>query len=404
VIAYAAVSSSSIDVAIIGPGPYGLSVAAHLNKYGVPYRIFGQPMHSWKNMMPKGMHLKSEGFASDLYDADDSFTLEQYCRETRQPYAPVGLPVSLEMFCAYGTEFQQRLVPGVEKVNIAGLKRVPDGFELVTEAGEIVPAKQVVVASGITHFGYVPPPLSELPAEYVSHSSKYGDLGQFRGRKVIVVGAGSSAIDMVALLREAGAEVQIVARRSKLEYHNAPVHRRTLKDRFTNPRSTLGTGWRSVLCEQGPQVFYSMPQDFRMRVVRTHLGPAAGWFVKDKVDGLVEAHVGAAVQAAEVRGNEVRLKIGQNGSSREIAAQHVIAGTGYKMSLHRLKFLGPDLLPQINALEDTPILSRSFESSVPGLYFIGTISAYQFGPVTRFVCGAKFTARRLSKHLASARA
>jgi thioredoxin reductase len=402
VIAYRAVSSSAIDVAIIGPGPYGLSVAAHLNKYRVPYRIFGQPMHSWKNMMPKGMHLKSEGFASDLYDADDSLTLEQYCRETRQAYAPVGLPVSLETFAAYGMEFQQRFVPGVEKVNITDLRRVPEGFELTTEAGEIVPAKRVVVASGITHFGHVPPPLSDLPAEYVSHSSNYGDLAPFRGRRVIVVGSGSSAIDLVALLHEAGAQVQLVARRDKLDYHSPPVHRRTFKDRLANPRSTLGTGWRSVLCEQGPQVFYSMPQDFRVRIVRTHLGPSAGWFVKDRVDGLVETHLGAAVEAADVRGNEVRLKIGRNGDAREIAAEHVIAGTGYKMSLHRLKFLGPEILPQISALEDTPILSRSFESSVPGLYFIGTISAYQFGPVTRFVCGAKFTARRLSRHLAGA--
>jgi thioredoxin reductase len=397
------VSASPIDVAIIGPGPYGLSVAAHLNKYGVPYRIFGQPMHSWTDMMPKGMHLKSEGFASDLYDADDSFTLENYCRETRQAYAPVGLPVPLQMFASYGIEFQRRFVPGVEKVHIAALKRVPGGFELTTEAGEVVSAKQVVVASGITHFGYVPPPLSELPGEFVSHSSKFGDLGGFRSKSVVVVGAGSSAIDFAALLREAGAEVQIVARRNKIDYHSPPIFRRSVKDRLSNPRSTLGTGWRSVLCEQGPQVFYSMPQDFRMKVVRKHLGPAPGWFVKDRVEGLMPIHLGAAVQTAEVRGNEVRLKIGQNGDSREIAAEHIIAGTGYRMSLHRLKFLGPEMLAEIRALEDTPILSRSFESSVPGLYFIGTISAYQFGPVTRFVAGAKFTARRLSKHLAASR-
>lgn len=394
-------SSSSIDVAIIGPGPYGLSVAAHLNKYRVPYRIFGQPMHSWINMMPKGMCLKSEGFASDLYDADDAFTLEHYCREKRLPYAHVGLPVSLETFSNYGLEFQRRMAPGLETVNIAAVKRTPDGFELTTETGEVVPAKRVVVAAGITHFGYVPPPLSDLPPELVSHSSKYGDLGVFRNRKVAVVGAGSSAIDVAALLHDAGAQVELIARRSKLSYHSPPVHRRTLKERLSKPRSTLGTGWKSVLATEGAQLFYSMPQDFRMRVVRTFLGPSAGWFVRDKVEGQFPVHTGATVKAAEVRGSQVHLKFGENGTAGEVVADHVIAGTGYRMSLQRLKFLGPDLRTQIDALEDTPVLSRSFESSVPGLYFIGTISAYQFGPVTRFVAGAKFTARRLSKHLSA---
>jgi cation diffusion facilitator CzcD-associated flavoprotein CzcO len=397
--------SSLIDTAIIGPGPYGLSVAAHLNKYSVPYRIFGQPMHSWLKMMPKGMCLKSEGFASDIYDADDSFTLEHYCRERRQPYAHVGLPVSLETFASYGLEFQRRMVPNVETVNIADLKRTPDGFELRTDQGEIVSAKRVVVASGITHFGYVPAPLSDLPPELVSHSSAYGDLGVFRGRKVAVVGAGSSAIDVAALLHEAGADVELVARRSKLSYHSPPIHRRTIKERLSNPRSTLGTGWKSLMAEQGTQVFYSMPQDFRVRVVRTFLGPSAGWFVRDMVEGKFPVHTGVTVHGAEARGNKVHLKVGENGTAREVTADHVIAGTGYRMSLRRLKFLGPEMLPQISALEDTPILSRSFEStSVPGLYFVGTISAYQFGPVTRFVCGAKFTARRLSKHLARTRA
>ena len=393
-----------VDTAIIGPGPYGLSVAAHLNKYRIPYRIFGQPMHSWLKMMPKGMCLKSEGFASDIYDADDSFTLEHYCREKRLPYAHVGLPVGLETFAAYGLEFQRRLVPNVETVNIADLKRTSDGFELTTEQGEIVPARRVVVASGITHFGYVPPPLSDLPPELVSHSSQYGDLSLFRGRKVAVVGAGSSAIDVAALLHDAGANVELVARRGKLSYHSPPIHRRTIRERLSNPRSTLGTGWKSLLAEQGTQVFYSMPQDFRLRVVRTFLGPSAGWFVRDKVEGKFPVHTGVAVEGAEARGNQVHLKVGQNGTAREIVADHVIAGTGYRMSLRRLKFLGPEVLAQIDALEDTPVLSRSFESSVPGLYFVGTISANQFGPVTRFVCGAKFTARRLSRHLARAKA
>ena len=58
------VSTPIIDVVILGAGPYGLSIAAHLNKLRVPYRIFGRPMQSWLTSMPTGMFLKSDGLAS----------------------------------------------------------------------------------------------------------------------------------------------------------------------------------------------------------------------------------------------------------------------------------------------------------------------------------------------------
>jgi FAD-dependent urate hydroxylase len=53
------------DLAIIGAGPYGLSIASHLAQTGLSFRIFGSPMKSWSGHMPRGMHLKSEGFASN---------------------------------------------------------------------------------------------------------------------------------------------------------------------------------------------------------------------------------------------------------------------------------------------------------------------------------------------------
>ena len=74
------------EVAIIGAGPYGLSVAAHLRKLGIGFRLFGRPMHTWLTQMPKGMLLKSEGFASNLSDPDDQLTLDRYCTEQRVPH------------------------------------------------------------------------------------------------------------------------------------------------------------------------------------------------------------------------------------------------------------------------------------------------------------------------------
>jgi thioredoxin reductase len=398
------VNATSTDVLILGAGPYGLSIAAHLNPLGVPYRIFGHPMHSWQYMMPKGMSLKSEGFASYLYDPDQSFTLAHYCRETQQPYADVGIPVPIERFIAYGLEFQKRLVPNVDKANLTSIKRTADGFEARSETGEIVTARRVVVAAGIAHFGYLPPILAGLPEEFVTHSSKHSDLSVFRGRHVAVIGGGASAVDIAAILHEVGAQVELIARPKKIAFHEPPMEPRPLMERIKRPRSTIGLGWRSRLCVDAPLLFHRMPEEFRHRVVRKHLGPAPGWFVRDKVEGRFPAHLGVELKSAEVRGNQIHLGVGENGTAREIVADHVIGGTGYRVSLQRLKFLDADLSRQIRAAEDTPVLGTHFETSVPGLYFVGAASANCFGPLARFACGAEFTSKRITKHLAATRA
>jgi FAD-dependent urate hydroxylase len=98
-------------VAVIGAGPYGLSIAAHLRYQGVDFRIFGTPMHRWQAYMPKGMFLKSEGCASNLFDPTGAFTLRQYCTEEGLPYAAYAAPVPLDVFTRYGLSFQRRFVP-----------------------------------------------------------------------------------------------------------------------------------------------------------------------------------------------------------------------------------------------------------------------------------------------------
>src|SRR3974377_126570 len=85
-------------VAIIGSGPYGLSIAAHLRARRLDFRVFGSPMEFWLKHMPKGMHLKSEGFASSLYEPSGTFTLGAYCKERGIDYADLGIPVRLEVF------------------------------------------------------------------------------------------------------------------------------------------------------------------------------------------------------------------------------------------------------------------------------------------------------------------
>ncbi len=393
------------DVVIVGAGPYGLSLAAYLRPTSLSCRIFGTPMQSWREQMPRGMFLKSEGFASTLYDPGSQYTLRDFCRERLLPYADIGLPVPVETFAAYGVAFQERMVPQLEQTNIVSIALSAGGFTVETAAGEFFEAKKVIMAVGIAPFPYLPPALSGLPVEYVTHSSEHHDLEEFSGRSVAVVGSGASAVDMAALLHRAGAQVHLVARREKLAFHEQGKEPRTLLEQIRKPRSGLGVSWRSRMCSDIPLVFHAMPKALRLRVVDRHLGPAPGWFVRDQVVGRFPLHMGCNVEQITIEDHKALLHMSRtNGDESVLAVDHVIAGTGFRVSISTLRMLAEPMRSAIRTLADTPILSRNFESSTAGLYFVGLASANSFGPLTRFACGAEFTAKHLSTHLIAAKA
>ena len=395
-----------IETAIIGAGPYGLSMAAYFRSRGIPFRIFGRPMDSWLAHMPKGMMLKSDGFASNIYDPDAKFTLERFCAERGIEYAHMGIPVRLDTFGDYGLAFRDRMVPELEDKMVAGIERAADGFRLRLDDGEEVQARRLILAVGITHFEHVPQNLAHLPAEFLSHSYRHHDLERFKGREVVVLGAGSSAIDLAGLLRDADADVKLVARATSLRFHTGPQKgkKRSWWQQMRHPNSGLGPGLRSRFFSDGPAAFHYLPQSLRIDLVRTTLGPSAGWFVRDKVMGRVPLVLGNTVERAELQGGKVRLHLrGLDGSTSEIAAEHVIAGTGYKVDVQRLTFLDAAIRSKLECVNGTPVLSSAFESSVPGLYFVGLAAANSFGPVMRFAFGAGFAARRLTEAMVKAR-
>lgn len=387
-------------VAIIGAGPYGLSLAAHLRAANVRHRIFGQPMQSWQQHMPKGMCLKSDGYASTLYDPKREFTLERFCKEQGLEYRYSGMPIPLETFVAYGLAFQQRMVPELETVDIEYVGKHAQGFLLRTAAGEDFTAQRVVLAVGISHFGYLPEQLQGMPAEAVSHSFEYGEVSQFAGKTVLVVGAGASAVDLAASLADAGTDVHILGRRPKIGFYIPEMDPRPLRRRILFPRSGLGVGWEYVICVDAPLMFRALPQQFRHRVVRRHLGPIPGWFMRDKVEGRIPMHMSAQITGVSYDGAKVRVSYDQPDKPGQcFVADHVIGATGYKPRVEALKFLDPALAAEIRTAEKTPVVGPSFQTSVPGLHMIGLASANCFGPAQRFAVGAKWTSRHLSRHL-----
>jgi thioredoxin reductase len=393
-----------LSTAIIGAGPYGLSVAAHLRRSGVPFRIFGRPMDSWLAHMPKGMMLKSDGFASNIYDPENAFTLERFCAERGIEYADAGTPVRLETFASYGLAFKDRMVPELEDKLVVGVDRLRGGFHLQLADGETVHARSVVLAVGITHFDYVPENLAHLPAEFLSHSARHHEVEPFRGRHVVVVGGGSSALDLAGLLHEVDAHVELVSRRKELKFHSQPTGRpRSHWEQIRHPQSGLGPGIRSRFFANAPLAFHYLPERFRVEAVRRTLGPSGGWFIRDKVIGKVPLHLGCTPRGAEVQNGKVKLSIrSAEAGEQEIVSEHIIAATGYKVDLERLTFLNPEIRAQLKTVNGSPALSSSFESSVPGIYFVGIAAANSFGPVMRFAFGAGFAARRITQAMTRA--
>lgn len=389
-----------VDVAIVGAGPYGLSLAAHLRETGVDVRVYGRPMRLWRDAMPAGMFLKSQPFASNLSDPYGVATLQAFCEETGQRYVPYGEPVSLERFTAYGTWFQRTQVPDVVPDLVEHLLPSGDGYELTLESGERVRARRVVVATGVEHFAFTPPPLDDLPPKLCTHSSAHTDLGVFRGMDVTVIGGGQSALETAALASEQGANVRVLVRQPHLAWNGEPLpDSRALVSKLREPEAALGSGWPTWFYSTRPAMFRRLPARQRVRIARTALGPAGAHWLRPRIEDRIPVKTGQTLTSAAPENGGVRLTVRHRGGESEVHTQHVIAGTGYRPDVTRLRFLDRSITSRLRTLGGGPAVGGDFQSSVPGLYFVGPAVASTFGPVMRFVHGCDFAARRLSRRL-----
>jgi thioredoxin reductase len=353
--------------------------------------------------MPKGMDLKSDPFASSLFDLELKGTLENYCKKNGIEYHPTNMVVSLADFTEYALDFQRRFVPDIDERQVISLNHGDNIFTLELDDGEIVCAARVVLATGISHFQSIPSELEHLPAQFVSHSSAHHDFDHLSGLNVTVIGGGASAVGIATLLSEVGAQTRLICRESRLRFSSLPKPGgRPLWKRLRHPSSGLGPGLRSWVCEQFPGLFRFLPDAPRRLVIRRHLGPSSAWYMRDRFFSGVETVLGEAVETAVIAGSQVELTTrDDNGNRRTLRTDHVIAATGYAVDVDRLNFLSRNLSQAIRTRAGMPLVSRNFEASIPGLYFVGPAAIYSFGPLMRFMVGAKYAAPLLARHFAS---
>jgi NADPH-dependent 2,4-dienoyl-CoA reductase/sulfur reductase-like enzyme len=384
------------SVAIIGAGPYGLATAAYLRKHGVDAAVFGDTMGAWARM-PSGMLLRSFREATNIGDPDHVLTIDAFAADRGRP---VPTPVPVIDFVEYGRWFQEKAVPEVDRRLVVHIEPGGSGFRLTLQDGEHVEAEAVVVAAGIGPFAHVPAELNTLNGERLSHSSEHAAFERFAGRRLLIVGAGQSALEWAVLAAETGASVEVLAGRPLRFLRGERLHDRSGVLR-TLLYPTLGVGPPGLNWLMGyPVAFRRLPQATGARLAQRAIRPAGAAWLRSRLEAVVVTS-GVRIAGVEEDSDGVTVVL-SDGTERR--GDHVLAATGYRIDVAKYPFLPPELADEIRHVEGFPTLTRGYESSVGGLYFIGAPAARSMGPGMRFVSHSGAAAASTARSIAASRA
>ncbi|HEY8269230.1 MAG TPA: NAD(P)/FAD-dependent oxidoreductase [Xanthobacteraceae bacterium] len=392
-------SRADCEVAVIGAGPYGLAVAAHLRAAGIDTHVFGEAMGFWQRNMPKGMKLRSPWGASHIADPAKEFSLDTYIRMNGVTRSE---PFPLEEFVRYGQWFQRKAAPGLDERRVELVEGVPGGFALRLADGKRVTARRVVVALGLANQEFKPAEFAGLPADLVSHSSGHDNFERFRRQRVAVVGRGQSACESAVLLSEAGAEVVLISRGDVrwIGSENPGADEELVWSIHKVLTSTGAVGpFPLNWLVDAPALVRRLPAKLRDRLAERCLRPAATAWLRPRA-AKIRINAGRTIAGARVEGSLVALRL-DNGEQGLF--DHVLCATGYKIDIAKLGILSPALLGGIKRSDGYPMLSAGFESTAPGLHFAGSSALRSFGPLMRFVWGAGYAARAVTRATLAAR-
>ena len=385
-----------LDVAVVGAGPFGLSVAAHQAHRRV--RAFGEPMETWRTRMPPDMRLRSDWDETSLSAPEDRGSIDAWARAVGEAREE---PIPLPKFLRYSEWFRETFVPENDRADVAQLERGGGVYRITTAAGREADARTVVVAVGVTPFPHAPPPFDEALGDGVSFAIERQDYAAYRDRRVIVVGGGQGGLEAAALARRAGADVEIIIRSQLRWFTDREPYRprgrlRQRLYRVAYPVVGYGPPPLNRLALH-PDAFAALPAPARRAVARRILRAGGSPWVRGEVEGKVAVTEGVAVRRLERSDGDIRLEL-SDGTRREAAA--VVVSAGFRFALDRLAFLSPELKHAVAVQDGWPVLDRYFRSSDPNLLFVGFAAERRFGPIARFVSGSRFSAHRVAEGLA----
>lgn len=384
-----------VDVAVIGAGPFGLSVAAHLPHRAV--RVFGEPMQTWRTRMPPDMLLRSDWEETSLSAPRDRGSISiwaQAAGERREE------PIPLQKFLRYADWFRSTFVRESDPADVVAVDRAGALLRVTTRAGDEVDARRLVVAVGVTPFPYAPPPFDAALGEDLGFAIERQDYSAYRGGRVVVVGGGQGGLEAAALALRAGAEVELIVR-SQLRWFTdrepyrprGPLHRRLY--RLAYPVVGYGPPPLNRLALH-PDAFAALPAPLRRRAAARILRAGGSPWVRSVVEGKIALTEGVAVEDLRRADGGFDLRL-SDGSTRR--ADAVVVSAGFRFDLDRLGFLSPAVKAAIAVGDGWPVLDRGFRSTDPDVLFVGFAAEHRFGPIARFVSGSRFTAHRARETL-----
>jgi len=305
-------------------------------------------------------------------------------------------PIPLERFVAYGHWYQRRAVQDLDQRKIRRIELNPFGFRIVLEDGDEFSSRRVVIAAGISAFAVRPGAFDGVPSALAAHSSEHRDLGRFRAKQVVVIGAGQSALESAALLKEAGSVVEVIGRHQALNWVglHPRLHHLGIASRMLYSKRDVGPAGLSRLVAM-PHLFRRLPRIVQDRAAYRAIRPAGAGWLRPRLQG-VPITLGREVVSTAVVGGQLRLKL-DNGEERLV--DHALLATGFRVDLARYPFLSEEILKRLETVDGFPVLRRGLESSIPGLHFVGKPAAWSFGPLLNFVSGAEFAATELVRSI-----
>ncbi len=386
-------TDTPIPVAIIGAGPYGLAAAAHLRGGGATIRMFGPTMSFWSEM-PRGMLLRSPYVASTIGNPTGELSLDAYGTAIGRQ---ITKPVPLADFVEYGRWFAGHFASEHDERRVDLVERDAGAFRLTLSDGEQVQANRVVVAAGIEPFAARPPQFGGLGRELVSHSSEHDDLSAFAGKRVVVIGAGQSALESAALLHEGGATTEVLVRSDVVHWLRQTArwtHNIEFVSRILYAPPDVGPAGVSQLVAS-PDWWRRLPRKTQDRLGPRAIRPAGAAWLVDRL-ATVPITTGRTVRSAREVDGAVELTL-DDGSIK--TCDHVLLATGFRVNISGYSFLPDALLQRIDQVSGYPRLSPGFETSVPNLYIVGAPAAWSFGPLMRFVVGSEYVAPALARSI-----
>ena len=306
-----------------------------------------------------------------------------------------------DVFIEYGLWFQRHAVPDVDPTYVSSIERIAGRFRITLEDRRTVVSAAVVIATGLRAYAHRPAQFDELPSTLATHSCEHDDFRGFRGSSVAVVGGAQSAIECAALLNGAGARVHVVARRPITWRAPDRDGTRSLFERIRAPRAAIAPGWQFWMLDHAPYAFFRLSQQLKDRYNGHYSSGASDW-LHHRIQGKVTLHEGCTVERVKPAAGASSLGLILS-DSRHLTVDHVLIATGYRIDVRKLAIFHPSLAAEIRSDRNVPVLNSRFESTVPGLYFVGMTALPAFGPLYRFVAGAPAAARRIARAIARPR-